>query len=104
MNAPYVLGTNPKYFKWKWADLVTIDFLVSRGGENAKQGLALEVGVKGGGVLDVATQVTLSEQCKECVMQLLRERQGKPFVAELGFVVGDGVWRFERIRPDKSGR
>ena len=102
MNAPYVLGTNPKYFKWKWADLVTIDFLVSRGGENAKQGLALEVGVKGGGVLDVATQVTLSEQCKECVMQLLRERQGKPFVAELGFVVGDGVWRFERIRPDKE--
>ena len=51
MNAPYVLGTNPKYFKWKWADLVTIDFLVSRGGENAKQGLALEVGVKAKDVL-----------------------------------------------------
>ena len=97
----YVLGTNDKYFKWKWADLVTVDFKVSRR-DDAKQGLKLEVGVQGGGALDVASQVTLCERAKQTVVQKLSERRGQPFVAELGFIVGDGVWRFERERPDKD--
>ena len=49
-GAPYKCGTDPSYFKWKWADIVTVDFRIvpKEQGPRCPQGLAIEASGRAG--------------------------------------------------------
>ena len=55
-----------------------------------------------GGRIDVAASVCLRAADRQRLLDEIRARAGQPLVAELAFASADGVWCYERPRPDKT--
>ena len=65
-----------RYFKWKWADIVTVDFRVSSRdqGPRCPQGLAIELDGGEGGKIDVAQSVCLRDTERQKLVDQARDR------------------------------
>eukprot|EP00300_Choanocystis_sp_HF-7_P002093 c11637_g1_i1.p1 GENE.c11637_g1_i1~~c11637_g1_i1.p1 ORF type:complete len:657 (+),score=145.33 c11637_g1_i1:32-2002(+) len=96
-NTPYVCGTNQHYYKWKWANQVTIDFLVKVEGD------AIVLFVQGPNeILDMTPQIGLHPMTRERILAEAHTRGGMPVVWELGFEKQTGYWKAKCLRSDKD--
>lgn len=98
-NRPYTQGTDFEYLKWKWHDMITLDFEVSWGGQYPH---GMSVGFPGNGseLVDFTEHVSLPP------LDLYRLRGDmatlKSMVGEFEFSPEEGLWLYKLPRPDKK--
>eukprot|EP00011_Vannellida_sp_DIVA3-517-6-12_P010664 CAMPEP_0114625840 /NCGR_PEP_ID=MMETSP0168-20121206/11472_1 /TAXON_ID=95228 ORGANISM="Vannella sp., Strain DIVA3 517/6/12" /NCGR_SAMPLE_ID=MMETSP0168 /ASSEMBLY_ACC=CAM_ASM_000044 /LENGTH=661 /DNA_ID=CAMNT_0001837123 /DNA_START=37 /DNA_END=2018 /DNA_ORIENTATION=- len=111
-NDPYRPKGTDNLFKWKYIDLLSVDFRVNlRSGDNARMFTCM-----GKGSEEVeCRQVELSEQDREIVERIMtRRRKAFPkiqddewlkhdrLILEVAYDPQVGLWRFHTERPDKE--
>jgi mRNA guanylyltransferase len=100
---PYIIGSaGDRYLKWKWGDLVTVDFKVQINNE----GMKFFAGGDSGDDIDFTRSVSMEEDEREKLTQALRQNARGAVVtkgvAELGLEPTTGMWQYKLLRPDKK--
>ncbi|RQM27290.1 hypothetical protein B5M09_007907 [Aphanomyces astaci] len=97
-QSPYVSFSHQEYLKWKWSDLITIDFLAElRDGSvryscSGPQNKSIE--------LDQVVVVDPKDGPK--VLGLLQRSPSGHAILEFAFNADVGLWQFKHERPDKD--
>lgn len=98
-NDKYICGAHQGYLKWKWADLVTIDFRVRTKNTGT---IALDgVFASGEGMSehDLSKMVRIDNM--DTLLQAAQSTGQSECVAEFGFIPDSGRWHYKCLRPDK---
>ncbi|KAI9907984.1 hypothetical protein PsorP6_004724 [Peronosclerospora sorghi] len=100
-NTKYVTNTHQEYLKWKWSDLITIDFLATLN----QTGNDVQLSCSGprNTQIEVDSIVQLDPKDKPVVLKLVSRAPNREAVLELGFNAEKGLWNFKCARPDKDG-
>ncbi|RHY24110.1 hypothetical protein DYB32_008970 [Aphanomyces invadans] len=97
-QSPYVSFSHPEYLKWKWSDLITIDFLAEwRDGAvryscSGPQNKPIE--------LDQIVIVDPKDTAK--IQSVLQRSPSGHAILEFAFNADVGLWQFKHDRPDKD--
>lgn len=97
-STPYQLKTDKEMFKWKYLDLVSIDFRVEK---LSKTSVDLCLGTeKYNFIKCISTYLT--EEDYNAITNDIRLEQVKVVIAEFVFNKKEGMWRYKHLRPDKD--
>jgi hypothetical protein len=100
---PYIIGSaGDQYLKWKWGDLVTVDFKVAV----TSEGMSFFAGGNQGDDVDFTKSVAMDDSEREKLTKALRSNSRGAVaprgVAELGLEPTTGMWIYKLLRPDKK--
>ncbi|KDO28096.1 hypothetical protein SPRG_20256 [Saprolegnia parasitica CBS 223.65] len=96
-TAPYVPFSHHDYFKWKWSDLITIDFFAWI--ENGQ----LKLNCSGPGkAIDLDQIVVVDPRDLKKIHATLQNAPNHQAVLEFAFNADVGYWQFKMARPDKD--
>lgn len=98
-NTPYVPNTHHEYLKWKWSDLITVDFLASMSENNA---VLLTCGGPRNSHIELDTIVKLDPKDLPVVQKILSRMPNRSAVLEFAFNADKGMWNYKLARPDKD--
>lgn len=100
-NTPYIANTHKEYLKWKWSDLITIDFMVTL---NAQGELFMTCGGPRNSDIDLNTVVLEALDPKDVpiVQKIVSRSPNQRAVIEFGFNADRGMWNYKCARPDKD--
>ncbi|EEY67585.1 uncharacterized protein PITG_18416 [Phytophthora infestans T30-4] len=99
-NTKYVTNTNQEYLKWKWSDLITVDFLVTL--SQAGDGVQLSCGGPRNTHIELDSIVRLDPKDAPVVHKLVSRTSNRQAVLEFGFNADKGLWNYKCARPDKD--
>ncbi|DAZ94308.1 TPA: hypothetical protein N0F65_012077, partial [Lagenidium giganteum] len=98
-NTPYIPNTHKEYLKWKWSDLITVDFLASLNDANE---VSLTCGGPRNSHIDLDSVVVLDPKDTPTVQRLLMRSPSRMAVLEFAFNADKGLWNYKCPRPDKD--
>lgn len=98
-NTPYVPNTHKEYLKWKWSDLITVDFLAQLTESNT---VALTCGGPRNTHIELDSIVVLDPRDVPVVQKLLSRTPSRSAILEFGFNADKGFWNYKCARPDKD--
>uniref|UniRef100_M4BKZ1 mRNA 5'-phosphatase n=1 Tax=Hyaloperonospora arabidopsidis (strain Emoy2) TaxID=559515 RepID=M4BKZ1_HYAAE len=99
-NTKYVTNTHQEYLKWKWSDLITIDFMATL--NQAGDGVQLSCGGPRNSFVELDSVVRLDPKDVPVVLKLVARMPNRQAVLEFGFNADKGLWNFKCARPDKD--
>eukprot|EP00937_MAST-01D_sp_MAST-1D-sp2_P001171 g1171.t1 len=100
-NGKYVFGPHQQYLKWKWGDLVTIDFRIRlKGGGAALSVDGVFASGEGMEEHDLRKMVRMDNTAE--LMRAVAATGRLECVAEFAFVPDSGLWHYKCLRPDKK--
>ncbi|TDH65295.1 hypothetical protein CCR75_001807 [Bremia lactucae] len=99
-NTKYVTNTNQEYLKWKWSDLITVDFLVTL--NSSSDGIQLSCGGPRNTHIELDNIVQLDPKDAQMVHKLVLRTPTHQAVLEFAFNADKGLWNFKCARPDKD--
>ncbi|CAM9334333.1 unnamed protein product [Choristocarpus tenellus] len=97
-NTPYMIGTDTRLLKWKWADLASVDLKVYPPGMGGS-GLRLCTEAANQVEVDLSQIVHLSEHDRS---RLVADMGSNISFAEVALDPGSGMWVYMGLRPDKD--
>lgn len=98
-NTPYVANTHKDYLKWKYSDLITIDFLAVL---DDSGNLRLSCGGPRNTHIELDSVVTLDPKDIPVVQKLVSRTPSRTAVLEFAFNADKGLWNYKCARPDKD--
>uniref|UniRef100_K3W9X5 mRNA 5'-phosphatase n=1 Tax=Globisporangium ultimum (strain ATCC 200006 / CBS 805.95 / DAOM BR144) TaxID=431595 RepID=K3W9X5_GLOUD len=98
-NTPYVPNTHKEYLKWKWSDLITVDFLAQLTDSNT---VALSCGGPRNTHVELDSIVVLDPRDVPTVQKILARTPSRSAILEFGFNADKGFWNYKCARPDKD--
>ncbi|TMW60323.1 hypothetical protein Poli38472_000365 [Pythium oligandrum] len=98
-NTPYVTNTHKEYLKWKWSDLITVDFMASLNDQNA---VTLTCGGPRNSDIDLDQIVVLDPKDLPIIQKIVSRTPNRQAVLEFGFNADRGMWNYKCARPDKD--
>ena len=90
-----------EYLKWKWSDLITIDFL-TQVDQNDPSKLLISCGGPGNNTISMDNLVKLHPDDSKKVQNLLQHLHRKEGIIEYAFDAETGLWKYKMHRPDKD--
>ncbi|ETM35470.1 hypothetical protein L914_17640 [Phytophthora nicotianae] len=99
-NTKYVTNTNQEYLKWKWSDLITVDFLATV--NQAGDGVQLSCGGPRNTHIELDSIVRLDPKDVPVVHKLVSRTPNRQAVLEFAFNADKGLWNYKCTRPDKD--
>jgi len=98
-NTSYCRGTDFNYLKWKWHDMITLDFEIRWGG-GSEHGLNVSFAGQGNELIDFTEHVILPSHD---LHRLIGDLAGKNvLIGEFEFSPDEGAWLYKLPRPDKK--
>jgi mRNA-capping enzyme len=98
-NTPYVANTHKDYLKWKYSDLITIDFLATL---DDASNLRLSCGGPRNSQIELDSVVTLDPKDIPTVQKITARMPNRTAVLEFAFNADKGLWNYKCARPDKD--
>ncbi|KAF0718729.1 Aste57867_1514 [Aphanomyces stellatus] len=97
--APYVSFSHTEYLKWKWSDLITIDFLAEM-----REGGAVRYSCTGPGnkMIELDNIVMVDPKDTSRIAALVQRNPSGSAILEFAFNADVGLWQFKLERPDKD--
>ncbi|GMF25177.1 unnamed protein product [Phytophthora lilii] len=99
-NTKYVTNTHQEYLKWKWSDLITVDFLATL--NQAGDGVQLSCGGPRNTHIELDSIVRLDPKDVPVVHKLVSRTPNRQAVLEFAFNADKGLWNYKCARPDKD--
>ncbi|GMF46836.1 unnamed protein product [Phytophthora fragariaefolia] len=99
-NTKYVTNTHQEYLKWKWSDLITVDFLATL--NQAGDGVQLSCGGPRNTHIELDSIVRLDPKDVPVVHKLVSRTPNRQAVLEFAFNADKGLWNYKCPRPDKD--
>jgi len=99
-NTKYVTNTHQEYLKWKWSDLITVDFMATL--NQAGDGVQLSCGGPRNTYIELDSVVRLDPKDVPVVHKLVSRTPNRQAVLEFAFNVDKGLWNYKCARPDKD--
>lgn len=100
-NSTYTCGRHNEYLKWKWSDLITIDFLSVVNDENPSD-ILLSCGGPRNTNIDINGLIAIDPKDKKTILHILNKLPSRKAVLEYGFCIESGLWNYKCHRPDKD--
>ncbi|OQR82566.1 hypothetical protein ACHHYP_15857 [Achlya hypogyna] len=95
---PYVPFSHQEYFKWKWSDLITIDFLAHLSDGHVH----LSCTGPGGKFVELDNIVVVDPRDLARIQGMLQTAPNQSAIVEFAFNADVGLWQFKMVRPDKD--
>ncbi|KAF1779965.1 CYTH-like domain [Phytophthora cactorum] len=99
-NTKYMTNTNQEYLKWKWSDLITVDFLATL--NQAGDGIQVSCGGPRNTHIELDSIVRLDPKDVPVVHKLVSRTPNRQAVLEFAFNADKGLWNYKCARPDKD--
>ncbi|CAK4081691.1 unnamed protein product [Aphanomyces euteiches] len=97
-QAPYVSFSHNEYLKWKWGDLITIDFLA----ELRDGSVRYSCTGPGNKMIELDQIVVVDPKDGPRIQSLLQRSPSGQAILEFAFNADAGLWQFKLERPDKD--
>ena len=98
-NTPYICGSHNEYLKWKWSDLITIDFEATLEEESK---VSVTCGGPRNNPIELDSLITIDPKDKPVIGSLLSKLSSQRAILEFGFTSETGLWNYKCHRPDKD--
>lgn len=102
-NTRYECASHGEYLKWKWSDLITIDFITTLTSA-PHQTPVVQLACEGphNAKIPLDRLIQLDPKDLGTIAQILSQQKQASSIMEYGFDIESGLWKYKLNRPDKD--